>query len=83
MDRFQAGVLAILIFQLVVLAYILCLDPITSQNKFAAGLSAELAASALIFYLYKNIREDYDQEWIAAGIAFIALVILLMIFYVR
>lgn len=83
MDRFQAGIFAILVFQLIVLAYIFSLDPIMSQNKFAAGLSAELAASAIIFYLYKNIREDYDQEWIAAGIAFIILAILLMIFYVR
>ncbi|MGC8933067.1 MAG: hypothetical protein ACP5KE_07385 [Candidatus Methanodesulfokora sp.] len=83
MDRFQAGIFAILIFQLVVLAYIFYLDPITSQNKFAAGLSAELTASAIILYLYKNIREDYDQEWIAAGIAFIILALLLMVFYVR
>jgi len=83
MDRFQAGVLAVLAFQLIILVYILYLDPIRSQNKFALGLSAELADSAVILYLYKNIREHYDKKWIAAGITFIVVLILLMIFYVR
>jgi Na+/melibiose symporter-like transporter len=47
---------------------------------FGAILAAQLVIIAIFLHLYLSGSEDYDQEWVAVGLAFIVLICLLAYF---
>jgi len=73
----------LLVFQVILVAALWLVDPIqyVGQRMFGSILAAQLAIVAIFLHLYLS-GEEYDQEWIAVGLAFIALIALLTYFVV-
>jgi hypothetical protein len=84
MNRPPLGFALLLVFQLVLVASLWAVDPVeyVGQRLFGLILAAQLAIIAIFLHLYLSAGEDYDQEWIAVGLAFIVLIGLLAYFLV-
>lgn len=66
----------LLIIQAAITVFIWILNPIivTHQVLAAGYIASSLVILAMVTYVYYR-GEDYDQEWLAAGIGFIALIL--------
>jgi hypothetical protein len=82
MNRLTIGLGSLLVFQAVLVATLWMVDPFQSvgQREFGAVLGAELGIVAIFLHLYLSGEGEYDQEWIAVGLAFIVLIGLLAYF---
>lgn len=76
MNRVSAGFGLLLVFQSALVAALWLVNPVqyASQRIFGSTLGAELAIIAVFLHLYLSRGEDYDQEWIAVGLAFVVLI---------
>jgi hypothetical protein len=84
MNRLYVGFGLLLGFQAVLMAALWLVDPFqyVGQRVFGAVIAAQLGIIAIFLHLYLSEGEDYDQEWIALGLAFIVLIGLLTYFVV-
>lgn len=75
----EVALVALLIVQIIMTALTWTLNPIlVSHQTLAAGyIASNLIILSLVTYVYYR-GEDYDQEWIAAGIGMIVLVMLIV-----
>jgi Na+/melibiose symporter-like transporter len=76
MNRLSVGFGLLLVFQAMLVAALWLVDPLqyVGQRMFGATLGAQLVIVAIFLHLYLSRGEDYDQEWIAVGLAFIVLI---------
>ena len=72
----ETVLIILLIIQAIITGLIWTLNPlITTHQVLAAGyIASSLVIVAMVTYVYYR-GEDYDQEWLAAGIGFIALIL--------
>ncbi|MEN2974354.1 MAG: hypothetical protein ABDH32_02105 [Candidatus Caldarchaeales archaeon] len=71
----------LLVFQLVLTVLIWMINPIIVTQQIAAAgfIASNLLILGMIIYIYYR-GEDYDQEWISAGLGVIVLILLLTYF---
>jgi len=83
MNRTSLGFGLLLVFQVVLVAALWLVDPVQyfGQRLFGSILAVQLAIIAIFLHLYLS-RDEYDQEWIAVGLAFVVLIGLLAFFVV-
>lgn len=76
MNRPSLGFGLLLVFQAMLMAAVWFVNPFqyVGQRLFAAALGAQLAIIAIFLHLYLSRGEDYDQEWVAVGLAFVVLI---------
>ena len=69
----------LLVFQALLALSLWLVDPVqyAGQRLFGSILAVQLAIIAIFLHLYLSEGGDYDQEWVAVGLAFIVLVGLL------
>jgi len=82
MNRLPIGFGLLLAFQAFLVVALWAVDPVqyTGQRLFGSILAAQLVIIAIFLHLYLSGSEDYDQEWVAVGLAFIVLICLLAYF---
>jgi len=77
-NKIDLALALLIVVQLVLTIFVWTLNPIiVSHQVLAAGyIASTLIILAIIVYVYYR-GEDYDQEWVAMGIAMVALILLL------
>ena len=85
MNRLTIGLGSLLVFQALLVVALWLVDPFQSvgQREFGAVLGAELGLVAIFLHLYLSGGSEYDQEWVAVGLAFVALIGLLVYFVLK
>ena len=84
-NRLSLGFGLLLLFQAMLVVALWLVNPFQylGQRMFGATLGVQLAIIAIFLHLYLSRGEDYDQEWIAVGLAFIVLIGFLTYFALR
>jgi hypothetical protein len=83
MKRLPIGFELLLVFQAALVAALWLVNPVqyVGQRLFGSILAAQLAIIAIFLHVYLS-GEEYDQEWIAVALGFIAFLGLLAYFVV-
>ena len=69
--------------QIIITGYIFVLDPILQQEHYALFLAMDFIVTAMFLYVYVNENKEFDEEWLAIGIASFTVILLTIIFLVR
>ncbi|MCS7126037.1 MAG: hypothetical protein NZ929_03915 [Aigarchaeota archaeon] len=77
-ERTYIVLLVLLIVQAILTGLVWMVNPILVTHQVAAAgyIASSLLILAMIVYVYYR-GDDYDQEWIAAGVGMIVLILLL------
>ena len=70
----------LVVFLAVIAVYLWFIDILAMQKQFGAFLAAELAAFAMLLYLYaKPTRGEFRKQWFLAGCLFMAFCLVLAV----
>ncbi|MEM1776171.1 MAG: hypothetical protein QW079_04515 [Nitrososphaerota archaeon] len=77
-NKIDLALALLIVVQLVLTIFVWTLNQIIVSHQFLASgyIASTLIILAIIVYVYYR-GEDYDQEWVAMGIAMVALILLL------